>query len=43
MTADQPLQMAEFKRPEKKSKKQTVDDKDPNVSDDEEYGRGRGR
>lgn len=36
--------MAEYRRPERKPKKTTVDDKDPNVSDDEEsYGRGRGR
>ena len=44
MTADEPLQKAEFRRPERKGKKPTIDDKDPNVSDDEDgYGRGRGR
>ena len=44
MTADEPLQKAEYRRPERKGKKPTIDDKDPNVSDDEDgYGRGRGR
>lgn len=42
MDAQEPLQRAEFKRPEKKSRKPAVDDKDPNVSDDDEP-RGRGR
>lgn len=43
MNADAPLEKAEYKRPERKQKKPTIEDKDPNVSDDEEQGRGRGR
>jgi len=42
-SANEPLQISEFKRPEKKVKKPTLEDKDPNVSDDEDGGRGRYR
>ncbi|XP_067944449.1 tudor domain-containing protein 3-like [Watersipora subatra] len=42
VNAHVPLERTEFKRPERKIKKPSLDDKDPNVSDDEEQGRGRG-